>query len=91
MNENIFTKKYPVLDIHGETEATADLLIKTFINDNYKLQNKNFLIIHGIGEGILKHKTHEILSNDHRILSYKLDEWNLGTTIVQITLDNIRH
>ena len=90
MNENIFTKKYPALDIHGETEASADLLIKTFIDDNYKLHKENLIIIHGIGQGVLKNKTHEILSNDTRILSYKLDEWNLGTTIVQLKLDKNR-
>jgi len=84
MNENIFTKNYPSLDIHGETEATADLLIKTFINDNYQLQNEYLIIIHGIGEGILKNKVHELLSNDERVLSFKLDQWNLGMTIIEL-------
>ena len=31
---DIFTKHLPHLDIHGESEATADLVIKEFINDS---------------------------------------------------------
>ena len=82
--KNIFTKRFPHLDIHGETEATADFIIKDFINDNVKLQSEKCVIVHGKGEGILRRKTHEILEKDQRIASYQLDEFNLGCTIVNI-------
>ena len=90
INNNIFTKNFPHLDIHGETEATADFIIKDFINDNYKLKEEYFIIVHGKGDGILRKKTHQILSKDNRIQDFKLDNMNLGCTIVHLKINNLK-
>ena len=88
INENIFTKRYPHLDIHGESSAIAEVIIGEFINDNIKLKNEFVVIVHGKGEGILKKKTHEVLAKNSKIIDYKLDIYNMGTTIVHLRIDN---
>lgn len=87
ISNNIFTKRFPHLDIHGETYATADIIIKDFINDNIKMKNKNIVIVHGKGSGVLKQKVHNILAKDHRIASFKLDNYNLGCTIIELKIE----
>ena len=42
----------PQLDLHGEDRIGARIKVKTFIEDNFKLENEEIAIIHGIGEGI---------------------------------------
>ena len=74
----------PTLDLHGENKDTARILINEFISDNIKLGNKKILIIHGIGKGILKKETHELLRKDCRIEKFYVDFFNLGSTVVEI-------
>lgn len=85
--ENIFYKNYPKIDLHGMTSDIAEVYINGFIDENYKLKNENFIIIHGIGEGILSKKTEYILRNNNKVLEYKKDYFNLGETIVKINVD----
>lgn len=87
-NKNIFTAMYPSVDLHGETSATMVAVLNEFIADNVKLQNRKIAIIHGIGEGILKRTTHEMLKHDKRIKTYYLEMCNPGCTIAEINLDN---
>ncbi len=82
-----YDKLYPSLDLHGEYAFSASVLTKEFIDDNIKLKNKKLCIIHGIGEGILKKAVHEVLKNDRRIKSYKVDFMNPGCTIVELKED----
>ena len=84
---DIFTKRYPHLDIHGETVATSDLIIKEFINDNIKLGHEYIVIIHGIGKGLLKNKTHEILKSHEYVKEFKLDFYNPGSTVIKLNID----
>ena len=77
-------KIYPSIDLHGEYSFSAEYLTKEFIDDNIFLKNKIFCIIHGIGEGIIKKKVHDVLKNDKRIKSYKIDFINPGCTIVEV-------
>ena len=79
-----YDKLYPTLDLHGEYGFSAKVLTEEFINDNIKLKNKMFYIIHGIGKGIVKNTVHEVLKKDKRIKSYKVDFMNPGCTIVEI-------
>ena len=44
----------PSIDLHGMDRVFAIIKVKEFINDNYKLNNKLILIIHGKGSYILK-------------------------------------
>jgi DNA mismatch repair protein MutS2 len=81
-----FTARYPKLDIHGETTLTCVAIIKSFINDNYKLKNKNIIIIHGKGTGALKKATHEYLKGHKMVEKYYIDGLNDGQTIVELKI-----
>ncbi|MBR3049285.1 MAG: Smr/MutS family protein [Bacilli bacterium] len=72
------------LDLHGYDRDMARILINEFIEDNYKLKNRKVIIIHGIGSGILRKTTHLVLKNNKYVSNYKLDNFNSGTTIVEI-------
>ena len=82
-----YTKMYPSIDLHGEYSFSAKYLTEEFINDNIQLKNKKICIIHGIGEGILKNTVHEILKQDKRIKSFKIDFMNPGCTIIEFKED----
>ena len=79
-----YDKIYTTLDLHGEYKFSAEVLTKEFINDNITLKNKKVCIIHGIGEGKLKDTVHEVLKQDKRIKSFKVDFMNPGCTLVEI-------
>ena len=78
----------PQLDLHGLDRDYSRILINEFIEDNYNLHNKTVLIIHGNGTGILKKTTQETLKHNKYVLSYKLDNFNTGTTIVELKQKN---
>ena len=79
-------KNMAKLDLHGYDRVSAKILIDEFILDNYKLKNKRVIIIHGIGSGILKKATHNFLKNNKYVKDYKLDNFNIGITIVDINI-----
>ena len=64
----------------------VDVLINEFINDNIKMKNEIILIVHGKSTGILTRKTHEVLQNNKNVLEYKIDNWNVGQTIVKLKI-----
>ncbi len=80
----------PSIDLHGYDRDYARIIINEFIQDNHKMKKERVLIIHGIGSGILKKTTHETLRKNKLVKSYKLDNFNSGTTIVEINkkIDN---
>lgn len=75
---------YPSLDLHGIDRDYAKILVKDFINDQVKLKEKNLVIIHGIGTGIVKRAVHEELKSNKNVKEYKLDNFNIGCTIVTL-------
>lgn len=79
-----FTAKFPRIDIHGETSLTCIAIINSFIKDNVKLKEKNIIIIHGKGTGILKKATHTYLKKNKFVEKYYLDGLNDGQTIVEL-------
>ena len=83
---NIFTNNLPKLDLHGEISDIAKVLVQDFINDNYKLKNEYFVIIHGIGNGILRKTVHKVLETDKRVLEYQIEFNNNGSTIVRLKI-----
>lgn len=83
---NPFTCRFPQIDIHGETSSTCIAVIKSFINDNIKLKNKNIIIIHGKGTGILKKATHEYLKTCKNVKKYYIDGLNDGQTIIELDI-----
>lgn len=76
--------RIPTLDLHGESKDIAIILVKEFIYDNYRLKNKQINIVHGIGSGILKTAVHEELRKNKYVQDYKVDFFNLGTTMVDL-------
>lgn len=86
LNNVIFTNSLPKLDLHGYDRDTAVVLLNSFINDN-KAQGINlFVVIHGVGAGILRKATHQYLSRNREVIGYKLDNFNVGCTIVEIRI-----
>jgi len=74
----------PTIDLHGNDRHTAIYYANEFINDNIKLKNKLVKIVHGKGEGILKTEIHKYLKTKKEVVSYKIDIYNSGTTIVEL-------
>ena len=84
MNSDIFYSRYPQLDLHGETVDIALVLVNDFINDNYKLGNTHIVIIHGRGTGKIKKAVHSFLKTNRYVKEYKQDNFNIGSTIVEL-------
>jgi dsDNA-specific endonuclease/ATPase MutS2 len=63
-----FILNLPELDLHGFDRVSALIATEEFINDNIKLQNKRIIIIHGIGNGILKKEIHNYLKKNPKVL-----------------------
>lgn len=83
----VFIDNLPKIDLHGMDRETARVAINDFINENYKLKNSIFCIIHGIGSGILRQTTSDILRSNKKVLEYKTYYYNQGSTIVRILID----
>lgn len=81
MNSNL-----PTLDLHGEYRFSAKVLIEEFINDNYKLGNRKIVIVHGIGQGIMKDEVKKCLKNNKKIAKYYIDFFNVGATIIELDI-----
>lgn len=77
-------KYLPALDLHGFDRDYARIMINDFIEEQYKLKNNKVIIIHGNGTGILKKTTQETLKKNNKVESYKIDNFNVGMTIVSI-------
>ena len=74
----------PSIDLHGMDKVFAVIKVKEFILDNYKLNNKLILIIHGTGSYILKSEIHKHLKTNDLVISYKVDLFNDGVTVVEL-------
>lgn len=87
LNDIIFIDSLPKLDLHGYDSETARVAINDFINDNYKMKNKFFTIVHGNGSGTLRTATHKTLKTNKIVVDFKTYYYNTGCTIVQINVD----
>ncbi len=76
----------PTIDLHGETADISKILVHDFIQDNIKLKNKYIIIIHGIGQGIVKKAVFEELKVNKKVKEYKQDNFNSGCTIVELDI-----
>ena len=74
----------PKIDVHGETSDTVIYLVSDFINDNLIMGNKKLVIIHGIGEGILKKEINSYFKKDKRVCKIYGDIFNQGITIIEL-------
>lgn len=83
----IFLDQYPKIDLHGYDRETARVAINDFIRDNYKLKQEIFVIIHGIGSGILRKTTNDTLKQNKKVIEFKTFYYNQGCTLVRIHLE----
>lgn len=86
LNDVIFIDSLPKLDLHGMPRDVAAVYINDFIKDNIKMRNEVACIVHGIGAGILKETTHNILKNHKDVLDYKTYYYNNGATIIKLKI-----
>lgn len=84
INNIIFYDSLPSLDIHGLDEKYAKIKINEYINDNITLKNEIIIVVHGIGTGILKNATNNLLKNHKKVLEYKIIPNNPGATIIKL-------
>ena len=69
-----------VLDMHGMDREYGLISLREFINDNIKMKNKEIIIIHGVGKGILRSMVLKELKINKNVESFRLDFFNPGTT-----------
>jgi len=81
---DIFLNMLPSIDLHGYDKESARVAVNDFIIENKLLNNKEFVIIHGIGEGIIKETVQSELFKNKNVLEYKIANNNIGCTIVKL-------
>jgi len=72
------------LDIRGTTFEEAEPLIERYIDDALTAGLGQISIIHGKGTGALRRKVQNYLSKNGRIESFRLGNWNEGSSGVTI-------
>jgi len=72
------------LDIRGTTFEEAEPILEKYIDDAHIAGLGQICIIHGKGTGALRKKVQEYLSRSRRVLSYRLGNWNEGSSGVTI-------
>lgn len=82
-----FIVNLPSIDLHGFDRVLTKIKVNEFINDNIKLKNYKIVIIHGIGEGIVKDEVFKTLKTNKNVESFKLYASNIGCTIVNLKKD----
>lgn len=74
----------PELDLHGADRDYARILVNEFIDDMIIQKKYSCVIIHGIGRGIVKNSVHETLRKNRKVEEFKLDNFNIGCTVVHL-------
>lgn len=87
MIDDIFYKKLDYIDLHGYDRDMARVLTNDFINDSIVLKKDKIIIIHGIGNGIVRNSVHETLSKNKHVNEFWIDNNNAGITVVKLKLD----
>lgn len=75
---------YPKIDLHGYDSDYASIVVNDFINDNCLMKNRYIVIIHGVGQGILRKRIHNDLKNNKKVKNFKIDIFNEGQTLVEL-------
>lgn len=87
LNSIISIDNLKKLDLHGFDRDYAKMSINQFINEMRIMKIENFVIVHGVGTGVLKTTTHETLSKNKYVKDFKTYYYNDGCTIVEIKKD----
>lgn len=77
----------PTLDMHGMDQEYGRLAVLEFISDNIKMKNKEIVIVHGVGKGILRKMVLDLLRKHKDVLEYHMDFYNPGSTNVKLKID----
>ena len=80
----IFINTFPTLDLHGYDRDTARVKILEFINDNITMGNEFITIVHGVGRGILRKETDEVLKKSKQVIEHQIYRANAGCTIAKL-------
>ena len=87
MLDDIFLKNLPYIDLHGYDRDGARVMTEDFINESKILGNNKIVIIHGIGEGIVKNSVYNVLKKNKYVIKYNIDIFNEGCTVVYLKFD----
>lgn len=79
-----FINILPSIDLHGYSRDLIYTPVNDFINDNLKLGKKKIVVVHGIGEGILKEELRFLFKNDKRVKTMYTPASNIGCTIIEL-------
>ena len=86
LKDIIFIDNLRKIDLHGFDRETARVETNDFVRENKKLKNENFVIIHGIGSGVVKQAVHDALRKNKDVIEFKTFYNNNGSTIVRIKI-----
>ncbi len=86
LGNKMFISNLPHIDLHGYDRDSARVAINDFINESIKLKNKEIIIIHGIGSGVLKNATSNTLERNKNVAEYAICYNNVGSTIVRLKI-----
>lgn len=87
LSEVIFLDSFPSIDLHGMDRDSARVMVNDFVSDNKKMGNEFIVIVHGIGTGIIRRETHDVLRKNKDVLEFKTDYFNNGLTIVRLNIE----
>ena len=85
--DTVYISNLPSLDLHGYDRDSARVALNDFIKDNIKMKNKKIVIIHGVGEGIIKKEVHNTLKHNKNVEDYAICYNNIGSTLVRLKFD----
>lgn len=81
---DIFLDRLPHIDLHGYDRESAKVAVNDFILESSILNHKEVVIIHGIGQGLVKEIVHQTLTMNKLVESHKIASTNIGCTIVTL-------
>lgn len=87
INDYMLFGNLPSLDLHGYDRETARVAVNDYIRDSIKEKNEFVLIIHGIGTGVIRKATKEVLTKNKNVINFKTSYFNQGSTVVQLKID----
>lgn len=77
----------PKIDLHGYDRESARVSIEDFIRDSIIMKNEYIVIVHGIGGGIIRKTTEEVLKKHKKVKNFKSSYFNPGMTVVQLIIE----
>lgn len=74
--------------MHGMDQEYGLIALREFIQDNLKMKNREIIIIHGIGKGILRKMVLDELRRNKYVEDYYLDFFNPGSTKAKLKIED---